>query len=103
MGKQMILTIFIVSVALRAEPKLQVIPIKLCPATDRTFVLGDPAIGRGIPRSFRLCLLFKLRSPVNLTRRKPLNINGSQKEDEEIKERSYDGNLNSHVSGEEAY
>ncbi len=103
MGKQMVLAVFIISVALRAEAKLEVISVKLGPATDRAFVLGYPAVGRGITGSFRLCLFFKLRSPVNLSRRKPLNIVGPQKEQDEIKERSNNGNLDGHFSGKKAY
>ena len=59
MGKQMVLAVFIISVALRAEAKLEVISVKLGTAADRAFVLGYPSCGRIKPLG-RFCILLRL-------------------------------------------
>ena len=43
-GKQMILAIFIIAIALRAEPELQIRIIQLRPAAYRTAMFGDHCI-----------------------------------------------------------
>ena len=65
MCEQMILTIFIIAVTLRAEAKLQVVPVQLRPAADRTFML------RSVLWLHLFHVTFELLSAVNLMRREP--------------------------------
>ena len=41
MGKQMLLTIFVISIAFGAESEFQIISVFLCPATNGTFMGSD--------------------------------------------------------------
>lgn len=45
MGEQMILTVFIITVTLRTETKLQIVSIQLCASADCTFMSGNSSIG----------------------------------------------------------
>ena len=65
MCEQMILTIFIIAVTLRAEAKLQVVPVQLRPAADRTFML------RSVLWLHLFHVTFELLSAVNLMRCEP--------------------------------
>lgn len=38
MGEQMILTVFIISIALGTETKLQIVSVQLCTSADRTLM-----------------------------------------------------------------
>ena len=56
MGKQMILAVLIVSVTLGTETKFQCLIILIRPATDRTFMLGNPGIFPDLMSEFRSSL-----------------------------------------------
>ena len=73
---QMFLTIFIVAVALGAEPELQLRTINFRPAADCALVLGDSRIPAHIP--------FKLLPSVNLLRIQMHHIARRDKEHSKI-------------------
>ena len=76
MVKQMVLAVFIVAVALGAEPKLQIRAVQLRPAADRAFVLGDTGPLAGL-------LTVDLLS-VNLLGRYGAVIPGTQEENKHV-------------------
>ncbi len=87
MGEQMILAIFVISVAFRTEAKFQIVPVQLCAAADGTFMLCN---------AFRRCaaldLLMKMLSSAELFWRDAPDIPVHQKEDQEVGEgRKNDG------------
>lgn len=79
MGKQMILTIFVIAIALGAETEFQVWIIQLGSSADCTFMLCHHAAS---PRFLHLRLKYLL--PVNFLRGYPSVISGRQEENQEI-------------------
>lgn len=76
MGIQMFLTVLIVPIALRAEPKLHLRAVHFRPAADGTFMLGDTRISSHVP--------LELLPPVNLFGIQMHHISGSKEKDHKI-------------------
>ena len=84
MGKQMILTIFIISIAFGTKTELQIRIIQFCPSTNRTFVACD---------TFRLLYLTVIRPlPVYFFWRYTAIVACTEKENQEIQNRCDNSN-----------
>ncbi len=86
MGKEMILTILVISVTLGAVTELQIVPVQLGPSAHSTFVHRLSAVSGlcGVHLAFEILL-----SP-DLLRRNSAVIASHQEEDDEIQQRSND-------------
>ena len=84
MGKQMILTIFIISIAFGTETELQIRIIQFCPSTNCTFVACD------VLRLLHLTVIGPL--PVYFLWRYTAIIACTEEENQEIQNRCYDRN-----------
>ena len=86
MRKQMILTVFVVAVAARAEAEFQIRAVELRASADRAFMLGYLSVRIVFhSRSLRIVhAAFKLPFPVYLLWRNPLEIPGGQEKDHKI-------------------
>ena len=82
MCKQMILTVFVIALALGAETEFQRRIVKFRPAADSTLVLRTARIAL---RSSHVCL--KLLAPVHLVRRIALEVSGGEEENNKVEER----------------
>ena len=79
--EQMVLAVFIIALAFRAETELQIIPILLRPPADGAFMFGN---------ALRLAHLLPVNLfPANLMGRNPAVIPGAEKENQEIHDRGY--------------
>ena len=88
-GKEMILTVLVISVALGAVTELQIVPVQLGPSAHSTFVHRLSAVSG-------LCgvhLAFEILFSPDLLRRNSAVIASHQEEDDEIQQRSNDRTL----------
>lgn len=83
MCKQMILTVFVIALALGAETEFQRRIVKFRPAADSTLVLRT---ARHIPAVFA-CLPSNFWAPVHLVRRIALEVSGGEEENNKVEER----------------
>ncbi len=93
----MLVAVFIISVALRAEAELKLRVCKLCPAADSAFMLSDLILTAvyGVESTAHIVIygFFKGIPPVYLMGRKTGDIFRTQVEDQEIQERYNDNTL----------
>ena len=82
MCKQMILTVFVIALALGAETEFQRRIVKFRPAADSTLVLRTARISL---RCSHVCL--KLLASVHLVRRIALEVSGGEEENNKVEER----------------
>ena len=82
MCKQMILTVFVIALALGAETEFQRRIVKFRPAADSTLVLRTARISL---RSAHVCL--KLLASVHLVRRIALEVSGGEEENNKVEKR----------------
>ena len=84
MSKQMVLKIFIISVAFGAKAKLQIGIVLFCASADRAFMLCDAGIAVGF------CLGLKLLPSSHLCRGNMKLPSGYQHKNHKVKQRSSD-------------
>ena len=82
MCKQMILTVFVIALALGAETEFQRWIVKFRPAADSTLVLRTARISL---RSSHVCL--KLLASVHLVRRIALEVSSGEEENNKVEKR----------------
>ena len=89
MSKQVIRTVFVVTVAFGAEPEFEIVIVQLGTSTDCTFVSGNHSLSVAIHRlsSGAFCVMdFTLERgfPLHLRRRNPLIIPRHKEENQEV-------------------
>ena len=94
MGEQRILTVFIISIALGTETKLQIISIQLCTSADCTLMSGNGSIGilmfRRVPLMHSLLII---PFPLLILIRISLQIPAADKIHDKIQHGHYHHNL----------
>ena len=81
--EQVLVTVFIITVALRAVTELQIRVVKLCPVADRTLMSGAAGV------FVHLSLIFDL--PVYFLRRNSPVISRGEIEQKEVQKADYNG------------
>ena len=81
--EQVLVAVFVIAVALRAVPELQIRVVKLCPVADRTPMSGASRVPG------HLSLILDL--PVHFLRRHPPVISRGEIEQKEVQKADHDG------------